>query len=142
VILSYADYYTPKVGEGSSGSGKYIPPVYDKKSTRDIWNKYYGVGSDQEEYLSSGGVDNEQLLRALSGMQNFKAWDEGGSDDQDYEDLDDQYYEDLDEYDVGRRGGRVVDKGKTLTIFEYFNRQGKTLGGSNSLSLSETLGRK
>ena len=39
-----------------------------------------------------------------------------------------------------RGGGNV--QGGVPTITDYFNRQGKSLGGSNNESLAEILGRK
>ena len=39
-------------------------------------------------------------------------------------------------------GGMVEGEGTTTTIVDYFARQGKTLGGSNTQSVAEMLGRK
>ena len=46
------------------------------------------------------------------------------------------------EPDWGEYAGGGMVQGGTPTISEYFNMQGKTLGGSNNKSLAQILGRK
>ena len=81
------------------------------------------------ESLVSGGLPINEVLAALGGggdmeeapkkKKKFGFFEEGGQVP--------QYY-----------GGGSVSP----TISEYFNKQGKSLGGSNKQSLAEILGRK
>jgi hypothetical protein len=80
------------------------------------------VSSAWEQYYGSGQPPAEELLyEEPTGAFEFQ---EGGKVP--------EYY----------GGGSVEGEGTTPTIVDYFSRQGKTLGGSNTQSLSEMLGRK
>ena len=73
------------------------------------------AGTDASSYLDKGVGYLEDY---------FKFWEEGGQVP--------KYY----------GGGQVQGKNAMPTISEYFNKQGKSLGGSNKQSLAEMLGRK
>ena len=61
--------------------------------------------------------------------------------------IEDKYF-DMDRFDQmdydmkSFKGGGQVPNSGTPTIVDYFSNQGKTLGGSDKLSLAEKLGRK
>ena len=93
-----------------------IGQSYETGDTESIWNLHKRMGGGQSKYFGS----EQEFTDALYGETS-----EGIGQS----------------YEPNFMGGGMVSN-KVPTISEYFNMQGKTLGGSNNKSLAQILGRK
>ena len=131
VIMDYAGKFAPKFGEEGTTAAQKASKAGAEAAEGDFNLKKFLFGAPGTE----GDVASRIGLDATPDV-----------DDLDY-DPNGQSYE-IEDFQQGGLvpkyygGGNVPLSGQSPTISDYFNMQGKSLGGSNKKSLAEMLGRR
>ena len=118
LLSQLLDYAGTEVASNFLGVLKEVPSGVQEYGFKDTMARSFGIGGDKfaEGVTQQGLADNPWLMQ-----DDYFA--EGGQVS--------KYY----------GGGSVPNGNSSPTIADYFNMQGKTLGGSNKQSIAEKLGR-